>query len=75
MDDVLIDAPYAITEEMIQSLHISVVVCGTVAHSNRSNNNKSKNTCTSSDSSDAEGVPERYARTGAKNGTQCVVYV
>ena len=30
MDDVLIDAPYVITEEMIQSLRISVVVTGSV---------------------------------------------
>ncbi len=29
MDDVLIDAPYIITEEMIQSLNISIVVTGT----------------------------------------------
>ena len=28
MDDVLIDAPYIITEEMIQSLNISIVVTG-----------------------------------------------
>jgi hypothetical protein len=30
VDDVLIDAPYVITEEMIQSLRISVVVTGSV---------------------------------------------
>lgn len=35
VDDVLIDAPYVITEEMVQSLRISVVVCGTPARTSR----------------------------------------
>jgi len=35
VDDVLIDAPHIITEEMIQSLNISVVVTGSVAVRNK----------------------------------------
>lgn len=68
VDDVLIDAPYAITEEMIQSLRISVVVCGTVAPSRRRGGN-SQGMCTSSDSSDNDDSSGYGRMSGAQRHT------